>query len=152
MIYVVPAEAAHIRTIARRMRKADREEIRASSGRSPRAALKFSLEKSTEAWTIIMDGRAEVMFGVGDINVLAGIGAPWLLGTDEFERHYIAILRGSMKWTRQLFSRYSTLRNFVDARNTASLRYLRWLGFTIFDPVFVGGYDFYPFELRSADV
>lgn len=151
-IRVVPAERRHIRTVARRMRKADRDEVFASSRKSPRQALDYSLTKSAEAWTILVNGRAEVMFGVGDINILAGVGAPWLLGTDEFEKHTIAILRGSVKWTRQLLRRYSVLRNFVDARNEASLKYLRWLGFTIFDPVDMGGQRFHLFELRSSDV
>lgn len=151
-IRVVPARLSHARSIARRLRKADLDEVVASSKKSPFEALKFSMEKSAEAWTMIVNGRPEVMFGVGDLNILAGVGAPWLLGTDAFERHYVAILRGSVKWTRQLFSRYSVLRNFVDARNSASLRYLRWLGFRILEPVMIGDHEFHLFELRSADV
>lgn len=134
------------------MRKADRDEVFASSGKSPRDALKYSLAKSSVAWTGLINGRPEVMFGVGDINVLAGVGAPWLLGTDVIEDHAPAFLRGSVKWKNQLLLRYSTLRNFVDARNTASLRWLKWLGFTIFDPVEMRGHSFHLFELRSVDV
>jgi hypothetical protein len=149
-IRIIPARRAHIRTVARRMRQADRDEVFASSRKSPREALEFSLSKSAEAWTVTVNGRPEVMFGVGDLNILAGVGAPWLLGTEAFEKHSVAMLRGSKKWTRQLFGRYSILRNFVDARNTASLRYLRWLGFKLFDPVEMGGHEFHLFELRST--
>lgn len=151
-IVIIPARASHIRTIARRMRQADRDEVFASSGRSPASALAFSLRKSSVAWTALIDGRPEVMFGVGDLNVLAGIGAPWLLGTDAVERHYVAFLRGSVDWRRQLLLRYSTLRNFVDDRNAVSIRWLRWLGFTLLDPVDFGGYQFRLFELRAGDV
>ena len=149
---VVPARAAHIRTIARRMRKADRDEIAAASGRSPGEALAFSLRKSTIARTVLIDGQAEMMFGVGDVNVLAGVGAPWLLGTDAVETHYVAFLRGSMGWRDQLLQRYPVMRNFVDDRNVVSKRWLKWLGFRFGDPVGFRGHTFRLFELRSGDV
>jgi hypothetical protein len=134
------------------MRQADRDEVFAASKKTPREALEYSLAKSTEAWTVLIDGRPEIMFGVGDINILAGVGAPWLLGTDAVEEHAKVFLRGSITWRNQLLSRYSTLRNFVDARNTASLRWLKWLGFRVLDPVEMGGNQFHLFELRSVDV
>lgn len=151
-IQIIPARAAHIRTIARRMRKADRDEVRAASDKSPAEALTYSLRKSSVAWTALVNGRPEVMFGVGDLNILAGVGAPWLLGTDAVERNYVAFLRGSVEWRGQLLQRYSTLRNFVDVRNKASIRWLRWLGFKLSDPVTMRGHEFRLFELRSSDV
>lgn len=134
------------------MRQADREEVLAASGRSPAQALAYSLRKSSVAWTALVNGRPEVMWGVGDINVLAGIGAPWLLGTDEVPRYFIHFLRASVGFRDQLLSRYQTLRNFVDDRNAVSIRWLRWLGFTLYDPVMFRGHAFRMFELRSGDV
>ncbi|UPK31822.1 hypothetical protein IVB18_26190 [Bradyrhizobium sp. 186] len=151
-IEIVPARAKHIRTIARRMRQADRDEIAAGSGKSPAEALAFSLRKSSIAWVAVIDGRPEVMFGAADLNILAGVGAPWLLGTDAIERHYLAFLRGSVSWRDQLLQRYPVLRNFVDDRNKVSKRWLAWLGFKFSDPVIFGGYAFRAFELRSCDV
>jgi hypothetical protein len=148
-IEVVPARAAHIRSVARRMRQADRDEVFAASGRSPARALAFSLRKSTAAWTGMVDGRPEVMFGVGDINVLASVGAPWLLGTDAVERNRVAFLRISVEWRAQLLRRYSTLRNVVDERNHVSIRWLRWLGFTLSEPMEVNGFTFRLFEMRA---
>lgn len=121
----------------------------AASGRSPASALIFSLRKSSHAWVALIDGVPEVMFGVGEINVLAGIGAPWLLGTDAVERNYMAFLRLSVGFRDQLLERYPTMRNFVDVRNRASIRWLRWLGFTLSDPVEFRGHEFRLFELRS---
>jgi hypothetical protein len=48
--------------------------------------------------------------------------------------------------------RYPILRNFVDVRNRASIRWLRWLGSTLSDPVEIRGHEFRLFELRSPDV
>lgn len=149
-IQIVPARPWHVRSIARRMRQADRDEVFAASGRSPASALVYSLRKSSHAWTAMIDGVPEVMFGVGEINVLAGVGAPWLLGTDAVERRYVAFLRLSVGFRDQLLRRYPTMRNFVGVRNRASIRWLRWLGFTLSDPVEFRGHEFRLFELRSA--
>lgn len=151
-VRIVPAQACHIRTIARRMRQADRDEVMASSGSTPVKALTGSLRRSARAWTGIIDGRPEVMFGVGDLNVLAGIGAPWLLGTDEVERNFIVFARASKSVRDQLFARYPVLRNFVDDRNTVSIRWLRWLGSTFSEPVDLKGHPFRMFELRADHV
>ncbi|QND53460.1 DUF2833 domain-containing protein [Phyllobacterium sp. 628] len=151
-IQIVPARASHVRTVARRMRKADRDEVSAASGRLPADALIYSLRKSSVAWTALIDGVPELMFGVGDLNVLAGVGAPWLLGTDAVEKNYVAFLRGSVDWRDQLLRRYPVMRNFVDVRNQASIRWLRWLGFKLFDPVELRGHEFCLFELRSDNV
>jgi hypothetical protein len=151
-IRFIPARAAHVRTIARRMREADRLEVWAASRMTPAEALIYSLRKSSYAWTATVNGRPEIMFGVGDLNVLAGVAAPWLLGTDAVETHYIAFLRLSVEFRAQLLQRYAVLRNFVHDGNRASVRWLRWLGFTLSDPVNVGDHAFRMFELRAGDV
>lgn len=151
--YVVPARHCHIRPIARNMRRADRDEIAAMSGKSPGAALAYSLRKSSRAWTIMApDGRPIGMFGVGDVNILAGVGCPWLLGTDELPRHAIVFLRNCPYWLGQLFRGYDVLRNFVDERNTLSMRWLKWLGFKFLDQVEFRGQRFRMFEMRARDV
>lgn len=149
---IVPACPGHIRAIASRMRAADRQEVFAASGRTPLAALSYSYRKSSCCWTAIFNGRPELMWGVGDINVLTGVGAPWLLGTDAVEQNFRVFLRISSHWPPQLLQRYSVLRNFVDARNTVSARWLEWLGFRLFDPVDINGHSFRLFEMRATDV
>lgn len=149
-VQVIPAAMDHVARIAARMRSADVAEVLASSGRPPHGALMFSLTRSAQAWTAIIDGQPEVMFGVADINVLTRTGAPWLLGTDAVERNYRQFLRRSLSWKEQLSERYDGLRNFVDDRNEVSKRWLAWMGFTLFDPVPVGinGEMFRMFEMR----
>lgn len=148
-VEVIPADVSHIATIAERMRAADVREVMAASGRTPHEALEVSLRKSSVAWTGLIDGRPEVMFGAGDLNVLTLTAAPWLLGTDEVEANYRQFLRRSVDWRDQLLQRYAVLRNVVDDRNEVSKRWLRWLGFTIGNPfVLANGATFRLFELR----
>lgn len=153
-IELVASTVDHIAPIANRMRRADVDEIYASSRRLPKEALEFSLRKSSLAMTALVNGQPEVMFGVGDLSVLSQVGAPWLLGTDAVTERYIAFLRGSVSWREQLLLRYQVLRNAVDDRNTASKRWLRWLGFSLSEPMPLGvdGEMFRLFEMRRADV
>lgn len=147
---MVPADASHIASIAERMRAADVDEVMAASGRTPHEALEISLRKSAIAWTALIDGRPEIMFGAGDLNVLTLTAAPWLLGTDAVAQNYRAFLRGSLDWRDQLLGRYAVLRNVVDDRNEISKRWLRWMGFELSEPAALGvnGEMFRLFELR----
>lgn len=137
-IEIVPAVPDHIDPIADRMRQTDRDEVLAASGRDPRSALEFSLRKSSIAHTALIDGVPEVMFGVGDVNILTRTGGPWLLGTDAIDRHWVSFLRGSIGSLAQLSARYDVLINLVDDRQSASIRWLRWLGFTVEEPIIAG--------------
>lgn len=149
-IKIIPAKLAHVATIARRMRNADRDEVFAVAGLTPGAALRRSLKLSDHAWTVTVNGRPEIMFGVGTINVLTGAGAPWLLGTDAVDRHFVTFARQSVDLCAQLSARYPVLRNVVDARNVTSIRWLGWLGFIFSDPISINGHDFRVFEKRAG--
>ncbi len=151
---IVPATLDHAADVAERMRDADRAEVYAASGVTPLRSLEYSVGRSEVSYAVEFDGRAEIMFGVGAINILAGIGAPWLLGTDMVEREFRQFLRGSLWWRGQMLKRYPILRNMVDDRNTVSKRWLRWLGFRLTDPVRMGfeNRPFRLFELRATDV
>lgn len=149
-IAIVPAGMDHIATIAARMRQADVVEVWASSSSTPHDALMFSLKHSAQAWTAVIDGQPEVMFGVADLNILTGTGAPWLLGTEAVVTHHRQFLRRSVWWREKLLGRYEVLKNFVHDDNVVSKRWLKWLGFTLHDaaPTGVNGEMFRMFELR----
>lgn len=148
---VVPTIPEHIAPIAIHMRQADRDEVTASSGRSPFEALEYSLGRSVIARTVLVDGVPAGMFGCGDLSVLTKAGAPWLLGTDDLALAPLQFLRTSLDWRDKLFERYDVLRNLVDDRNAASIRWLKWLGFQFSEPIPVGraGVPFRLFELRA---
>ena len=88
------------------------------------------------------------MFGVAPVSVLGGVGSPWLIGTGaiaDVSRQFVRECRG---YVDQMHNVYPELVNFVDTRNAASIRWLRWLGFEIQDPVEFGinGEMFHPFR------
>jgi hypothetical protein len=68
---------------------------------------------------------------------------PWLLATEEVERQPVTFYRESGKLFPTVAAGYERLVNWVDARNTLSLRWLEWLGFEMGPPV--------PFGVRGLE-
>lgn len=151
-IQIIPTRAYHLRRVAAVMRQADKDEVIAATGRSPLWGLVHSYKRSAICMTVLIDGEPEAIFGAGDLSVLTGMGAPWLLASDRAVSCRVEFLRGSVHWRDQLLRRYSVLRNVVDCRNKIAIRWLRWLGFAFSDPFKHRGHDFMMFELRARDV
>lgn len=150
-IDVIPATVEHARALAPHMRVADAAEVWASGRLSPLEALERSLALSPLAWTGRVDGEPACLFGAASASLLGGDGVPWLLGSDLIEQYQSAFLRRNRGYIRQMQAVFPVLRNMVDARNEVSIRWLRWLGFTIEPAVPFGpfGLPFHPFILEA---
>lgn len=151
-ILIRPATLDDVADLAPRLREADRDEVWDSHRSTPEEALGRSLRLSTHAWAGLADGRLVCMWGVCPASMLDRIGVPWLLGSDEIETHQIAFLRRNRPMIAEMMETYTVLTNWVDARNTMSMRWLRWMGFTLFPahPFGVAGLPFHRFEKRSS--
>ena len=148
---VVEATREHVEAMAPHMRAADVAEVLAATGADPRAALLMSWRVSTHRWAGLAGDEVACIFGVAPINLLARRGAPWLLGTDLIAQHGRAFLRRNRRYIHSMMSVYNHLENHVDARNTVSIEWLRWLGFTFDEPAPFGvaGLPFRRFEMRG---
>lgn len=147
---VVPACADHIPRIVEKMRQADRDEC-AAGGLSAFRALAASFEISACAWTGLVNGEPVCMFGVTPLDAAAGTGSPWFMAAEGFEKYYVAFIRLSKRYLEQQMELFPHLVNYIDARNTSPVRWLKWLGFRFdSDPVAYGplGAPFYRFELK----
>lgn len=149
-IAVVPAERRHINIIANRMREIDREECEAM-GRSGKASLRLALNTSSKAWTALVDGKPEAMFGVVVEDLLSGIGTPWFLGTDEVYRHGRELLTWGPVFLSRMSDSRLTYRNLVSSRNRRAIRLLERWGFTVDEnEVTVRGVAFRSFEKAAG--
>lgn len=129
MAYYRSSQKEDAVVLAPKMRKQDALEVWHSHNMSPLEALEFSLIHSIEANTIIAnDGEVIGMFGVGQESKLVGI--PWLLASDRLKEVAREFLPESEKWIRKVNDQYDLLYNYVYSGNTASIRWLKWLGFT----------------------
>lgn len=128
--------------LAPRLRQSDVDELYAARGLSPRAGLMASLAASELAFTGLVDRRIVTIFGVAACN---GFGSPWLLASPEIEARPVLFLRRNKRFVGAMRERYGVLRNHVDARHAASIRWLRWLGFSIGEAV-PWGFERRPFH------
>lgn len=127
-LYVQPAELEHCLYIAQNMREADRQEVSALSGKDPLDAMIVGYKYSDMPFTIMADDKPAAMFGAGPVQ--PDVGAVWLLGTDLILQNTTRFLRESRFWLDQVSKPYGLMCNFVDARNTVHIRWIKWLGFT----------------------
>jgi len=127
---IVDAQQAHVSALKGRLRRQDSDEVLAATGLQPNAGLQRSFSLSSMAWAVMRDARVIAVFGVGD-GPVSGTGSPWLLGSEELA----AATRGFVLYSRQylgeMLRRYGRLMNWVDARNSCSVRWLRWCGFSV---------------------
>lgn len=132
------------------MRQADRNELAASSGEPVQQIIDESILASTLCWTALIDGEVAAIFGCAPIGTMLSLsGAPWMLGTDVLDRHPLTLMKTCRPYTVQMQKTFNHLRNYVDARNVKSIRWLRRLGFTIHPaaPYGVAGQPFHLFEM-----
>ena len=131
------------------MRDADREEIIASHGPDVQHTLDRSVAISTHCLTVLNDGGGlACIMGVAPISMVSGHGAPWMLGTTALDALPRTLARVSRRYFREVAQVYPVLENYVDVRNTASVRLLEWLGCSFGEPQPYGvmGLPFMRFE------
>jgi len=131
MLHTRIAVKTDIPFLADRLRKADREEVKASGGLSPRAALQRGWAHSEIARTIRTDnsGKPVAIYGVVRIDQELPSGGVWLLGTDDLTSYGMPFARRCGEHIEMLQESYPVLFNYVDARNSLHIRWLKWSGF-----------------------
>lgn len=134
------------------MREADRDEVMASGGITPLEALVLSVgyTASDMRWTILMDGVPAAMWGASADDTSADHGQVWLLASPTIyklgRRRFYAESRA---YVSRMLDRFATLANYVDARNTVSMRWLENLGFRCLQIVPAFGFERRPFVLYA---
>lgn len=153
MISVRPMVEADILTIAAIAREADRMELEEGCGQTVASALAVGLRSSVAAHVICWDDIPLAAFGDVSHNPGAGIGVPWLVSTTAIEAHARPFLRICKPLVNLMLARHCLLINYVDARNTAAIRWLEWLGFTMSSPTPYGpnGLPFRQFQLTREN-
>jgi hypothetical protein len=137
---LVTAAPEHVAAVARCARPADAQELWAQARATPAECMTLGLRESTVAYTGLLDEVPVCMFGVTPH--APGEGVPWMVGTTALEsrRAQRELLRISRDSVAEFQALYPLLFNYVDERNAAAQRWLRWLGFTL-DVAYPLGHD-----------
>ena len=128
MVEIIPAIQKDVDWVATHLRDADRNEAIALGGRDPEDVVQFSHEQSEKSYIGLYEDEPFIVFGVSHFQ--DEVGCVWLVGTDKIHDARVGFLRVSHYWLNDLHENYPLLFNYVDARNTLHIRWLRWLGFT----------------------
>lgn len=126
---VIDTTQEHIEELAETMAEADVQECWAASHHTPLASLQLSDLASSDTQTGLADGEVVCIFGVSPLSILSGSGSPWMLTSDLVSKHARVFARGNKVWMKMQKERWQSMRNHVDARNTRSIRWLKWMGF-----------------------
>jgi len=141
MITMLPAAEDDARELAPVLRAEDRAEVLAL-GEDPVDGLLQSLAAAREAWTWRHGSRIICMAGVAPLSLIGSTGIPWLLGSPLVAVHRRAFMLETRRMVAHWLTVFPLLRNVVDSRYEAAIRWLRWLGFAIGEPFPLGSGSF----------
>jgi hypothetical protein len=128
--YVRPATLDDVLWLSSRLRQEDTDEIHASTGNSPLNSMLYGIVHSDPCNTLI--GEAGEVVGIYGAVPLPGspdVGVVWMHCTPDLEKYPFQFLRRCRARVLELHQKYRMLMNYVDARNTVHIRWLRWCGF-----------------------
>lgn len=149
---IVDATLEHCDRMAPRLREADRLEVVEVVDLAPAALLRKSVERSSAAFTWLIDGEPACMWGVVSPSIVGDTGHPWLLTTPLILRDRRKFWTGSKFILGCMLDEYRRLEVAIDVRYEASLRWAARLGF-VFDrtePLGIMGRPFHHFYVEGG--
>ena len=141
MITSRAATGDDVHELAPRLRSEDRAEVLAL-GFAPVDGLLQSFAGAEEAWTYRADRQIICMAGITPLSLIGRVGVPWLLGSELVLQHRRTFMMETRRMVAHWLTLFDVLRNVVDARYEAAIRWLCWLGFEIGEPLSLGNGTF----------
>jgi len=148
---VFPVSVDEAESIAAIVREADVDEITGALGIDMVHGLRMCFGGSCKASKIVVAGQVVAVFGDAIHDAQQSIGVPWLISTVHVQRRARSFLKVCKPEVQEMLDRHSRLINYVDARNSSAIRWLKWLGFRFGEAVPYGpkGLPFYQFEMTK---
>lgn len=148
------------RELAADMCAEDVAEVLAGGQPTPLASLLFSLSVSELAVAMMINSKVAAIFGVqplppegGEAAYLGPLrrGIGWVLTSNVSRRHPRAYMHHSRVVVKALLDYCPDLTNLMDARHKPALRWAKWMGFEMGEPMPYGpaGLSFIPFRVRA---
>lgn len=148
---IIKAHISHINYLQDNLRDTDVRECIIHGATPFRALMAGFREEKAETYTVILDDKPAMMFGVTPVydNI---VGKIWALGTYAIEDHSTKFLFWSRKVVDYFQKQYYQLENVVPADHTRTIDWLTFLGFTIIEqPIMINGYQVLRFIRCKGD-
>ncbi len=118
------------------IREADKEELRIFNPKlSTIELIQNCVRDSTRTMLAKVDGKPAVLFGVKEYPEHA---APWMISSHVIETIPVTFCKIASALIDAILGQHDILVNYVDARNTMHVKWLKWIGFK-----FMPQHDFY---------
>lgn len=137
---IVDADISHIKYLQDNLRDTDVRECLIHGATPFRAFMSAFREKNAETYTVLLDDKPAMMFGVVPVyeHIVAKI---WALGTYDINDHSYKFLYWSKKVVEYFQHKHYQLENVVPVDHVQTIYWLKFLGFTILEePVNLNGY------------
>ena len=145
-----------IQWLTAQIRMVDALEIKKTApGISIREAIELSVGGSDICYSIDYGRKLICICGVGQVNLRESTATIWALGTRAMERIPLQVLRYSRCAVRLLLEALPegiSACNMVWDGNTATLRWLKWLGAEFTHSIYEHGENFTVFRLKKEGV
>lgn len=135
MTAVSPSTLEDARAVAANIRDADARECDALLALPPSIALPMMIGPGVRTLRSSLEDAIFGMGGVRPVEGVPGLATVWFVGTNEIQNHKREFLLDSRLYVDEVQQDFRVLTNFVDARNTSHIRWLKWLGFKLFNRV-----------------
>lgn len=140
-VTVVPLSVYHAEKIKGKIREEDIREIYATNHGDAYTSVLYGAELSDPGWAVVTDSEDVVCcFGVTPYNKdeVNSLGVVWFIGTNLMDSIKLKIAKRSKAYIKKMMDKYNFIFNYVDERNQASVRWLKWCGFRFYGPVNYG--------------
>lgn len=127
----------------------DQQEIVASQVADALAMFRAGAESAVLCGCVACGEEAAAIFG---LDMLDGIGVPWMVATPEFRAHPRDAMRLSREVITQMRANAPRMHNVVFAEHEVAICWLTWLGFTVDRTRRVGPNDDFFYFSWSTDV
>lgn len=152
MIEFVRPTVEMVESIAADMRQVDIDEVWASNHHTPLESMMKGWELSDFATVAMCNNEPLVMIGLVKRDMLTGSGVVWMLGANRAMKYKKEFFRQTKPVIDEMLTICPRLCNMVHGKNKSSIAWLKWLGFTIDDPIPHGpdGELFHRFYLEGS--
>lgn len=127
---IVSASKKDVRLMTPKLRLTDAQ-LATLGSVDPMTLIEDAIDRADQCWVGRVDGDIVCVWGIQGKTLLSDEVYLWLVTTDLVEKHQFKFLRYSQDFIKELSTRYRRVWGLVDAEYDTSIRWLKWLGFTI---------------------